>query len=147
MKTKLQPMNAIRFVKVKKMGEILFKAYIMRVARAFWKIDKKNDDDLRSETSTVCMNRKYGAPHSWNCDFSERRSMRSPPRADSNYLTVKSKSPKKQVQIVNLPTFHDGFKTPKSERSLRLVKPKKSENRNVKSTARIKKPVIIKPPY
>lgn len=50
-------MSAIRMVKLKKMGEILYKSYIMVIARSFWKIDKIMEIDT-SVNSSILMEKK-----------------------------------------------------------------------------------------
>lgn len=56
MGNKIQAMSAIKVVKIKKMGEILFKAYIIKISRAFTKIDKMGYD--LSINSSMIMDQK-----------------------------------------------------------------------------------------
>lgn len=53
LKTKVAPMSAVRMVKLKKMGEILYKSYIMVIARSFWKIDKVMEIDMSMNSSIM----------------------------------------------------------------------------------------------
>ena len=150
MKSKLQPMNAVRVVKVKKMGEILFRSYIIRVARAFFKIDKAMEDynGTAADNSSAIMHKKYDN-QSWNIEMSEKRSMRSPPRGDrdnreSNLLRVPSEKNYKKPPIVPFPMgMNDGLKTPTSERGLKVERYEKKENERVKSSARTKRPRVV----
>lgn len=58
-------MSAVRMVKLKKMGEILYKSYIMVIARSFWKIDKVMELEM-SINSSFLMNAKR-----LNCAWSQ----------------------------------------------------------------------------
>jgi len=57
MKDKVKPMTAIKMVKLKKMGELLFKAYIRVIARCFWRIDRFNETGVSMNSSAI-MDRK-----------------------------------------------------------------------------------------
>lgn len=155
MKNKIMPMSAVRYVKVKKMGEILFKNYIMRVARAFWKIDRAQDDYEKSENSTVIMNKKYGAQAqmTWNENFSDKKSILSPQRVEKNFLHVPESVPRKKKNMVSFPldVDNDGLRTPQSDRIIKVENKKERKMERVKSTSRIekktiKKQVVLLPP-
>jgi hypothetical protein len=75
MRTAINSMPAEMKVKVKRMGDVLYKAYVMRVARAFWRIDrwygKDPDQDgdydlsVSGVGSSIVGKKSYKAP-SWS---------------------------------------------------------------------------------
>lgn len=102
-KSLAKPMPAERMVKLKRFGEVLFKNYVMAVARAFWRIERAYEIDVSINSQYVEEKQlqipDWGAIGGWGRGVASARELG--PRRSGNTLAIpgRQKSKKRSSSI------------------------------------------------